>query len=192
MKGRRVIAVQHQRAEIISIFFHDKKSSLFPVQFFHFRSFFDTIEVLNLGGNTMTDCIFDKIIHKEIPAHIVYEDDVVLAFLDISQVTPGHTLVVPKKHVANIFEYDEDLAGQVFARIPKIARAVQASNPDIKGLNILCNNGELAYQSVFHSHIHLIPRYTKEDGFGLKWEPTNPTSQVLAEIAQSIREQMEA
>ena len=52
----------------------------------------------------MTDCIFDKIINKEIPAHIVYEDDVVLAFLDISQVTPGHTLVVPKKHVANIFE----------------------------------------------------------------------------------------
>ena len=116
----------------------------------------------------MTDCIFDKIINKEIPAHIVYEDDVVLAFLDISQVTPGHTLVVPKKHVANIFEYDEDLASAVFARIPKIARAVQASNPDIKGLNILSNNGELAYQSVFHSHIHLIPRYTKEDGFGLK------------------------
>ncbi len=83
----------------------------------------------------MTDCIFDKIINKEIPAHIVYEDDVVLAFLDISQVTPGHTLVVPKKHVANIFEYDEDLASAVFARIPKIARAVQASNPDIKGLN---------------------------------------------------------
>ena len=140
----------------------------------------------------MTDCIFDKIINKEIPAHIVYEDDIVLAFLDISQVTPGHTLVVPKKHVANIFEYDEDLASAVFARIPKIARAVQASNPDIKGLNILSNNGELAYQSVFHSHIHLIPRYTKEDGFGLKWEPTNPNSEVLAEIAQSIREQMEA
>ena len=128
----------------------------------------------------MTDCIFDKIINKEIPAHIVYEDDVVLAFLDISQVTPGHTLVVPKKHVANIFEYDEDLASAVFARIPKIARAVQASNPDIKGLNILSNNGEL------------IPRYTKEDGFGLKWEPTNPNSEVLAKIAQSIREQMEA
>ena len=139
----------------------------------------------------MTDCIFDKIINKEIPAHIVYEDDVVLAFLDISQVTPGHTLVVPKKHVANIFEYDEDLASAVFARIPKIARAVQASNPDIKGLNILSNNGELAYQSVFHSHIHLIPRYTKEDGFGLKWEPTNPSSEVLAEIAQSILEKME-
>ncbi len=94
----------------------------------------------------MTDCIFDKIINKEIPAHIVYEDDVVLAFLDISQVTPGHTLVVPKKHVANIFEYDEDLASAVFARIPKIARAVQASNPDIKGLNILSNNINTSYQ----------------------------------------------
>ena len=159
---------------------------------FHFTPFFDTIEVHIQGGNTMTDCIFDKIIHKEIPAHIVYEDDVVLAFLDISQVTPGHTLVVPKKHVANIFEYDEELASAVFARIPKIARAVQASNPDIKGLNILSNNGELAYQSVFHSHIHLIPRYTKEDGFGLKWQPTNPSSEVLADIAKAIREKMEA
>jgi HIT family protein len=159
---------------------------------FHFTAFFDTIEVRTQGGNTMTDCIFDKIINKEIPAHIVYEDDVVLAFLDISQVTPGHTLVVPKKHVANIFEYDEDLASTVFARIPKIARAVEASNPNIKGLNILSNNGELAYQSVFHSHIHLIPRYTKEDGFGLKWEPTNPSSEVLAKIAQSIREKLEA
>ena len=63
---------------------------------FHFTPFFDTIEVHIQGGNTMTNCIFDKIINKEIPAHIVYEDDVVLAFLDISQVTPGHTLVVPK------------------------------------------------------------------------------------------------
>ena len=122
----------------------------------------------------------------------MYEDDVVLAFLDISQVTPGHTLVVPKKHVANIFEYDEDLASAVFARIPKIARAVQASNPDIKGLNILSNNGELAYQSVFHSHIHLIPRYKKRRWLRIKMGTNKPSSEVLAEIAQSIREQMEA
>lgn len=111
----------------------------------------------------MADCIFCKIIDGEIPSYKVYEDDVVYAFLDISQTTPGHTLVVPKKHVKDIFEYDEDLASAVFARLPKIARAVKASDPKILGLNILNNNGEAAYQSVFHSHIHLIPRYADDD-----------------------------
>ena len=115
----------------------------------------------------MTDCIFCKIIAGEIPSYTVYEDDVVKAFLDISQGTPGHTLVVPKKHVPDLFAYDEDLAAAVFARLPKIARAIRDSNPDIKGMNILNNNGAVAYQSVFHSHIHLIPRYSDQDDFGI-------------------------
>lgn len=139
----------------------------------------------------MTDCIFDKIINKEIPAHIVYEDDVVLAFLDLSQVTPGHTLVVPKKHVKDIFEYDEDLAAAVFSRIPKIARALKAMDPAVQGVNILNNNGEVAFQSVFHSHIHLIPRYTNEDGFGLKWETHDTSAEELAAIAKKIAEHVE-
>lgn len=113
----------------------------------------------------MTDCIFCKIIDGEIPSYTVYEDDVVKAFLDISQGTPGHTLVVPKKHVKDLFEYDEDLAAAVFSRLPKIARAIKKSNPAIKGMNVVNNNGEVAYQSVFHSHIHLIPRYTDHDDF---------------------------
>ena len=73
----------------------------------------------------MEDCIFCKIINGEIPSYTVYEDDVVKAFLDISQNTPGHTLVVPKKHVQDIFEYDSDLAAAVFSRLPKIARAIR-------------------------------------------------------------------
>lgn len=113
----------------------------------------------------MTDCIFCKIINGDIPSYTVYEDDVVKAFLDISQGTPGHTLVVPKKHVKDIFAYDDELAAAVFSRIPKIARAIKKSNPAIKGMNIVNNNGEVAYQSVFHSHIHLIPRYTDKDDF---------------------------
>ena len=112
----------------------------------------------------MDNCVFCKIINGEIPSYTVYEDDVVKAFLDISQGTPGHTLVIPKKHVPDIFAYDADLAAQVFSRIPKIARAVKASNPAIKGLN-LNNNGEVAYQSVFHSHFHLVPRYSNDDDF---------------------------
>lgn len=117
----------------------------------------------------MEDCIFCKIINGEIPSYTVYEDDVVKAFLDISQNTPGHTLVVPKKHVKDIFEYDADLAAAVFSRLPKIARAIRDSNPDIQGMNIINNNGEVAYQSVFHSHIHLIPRYSKRDKFSINF-----------------------
>ena len=118
----------------------------------------------------MSDCVFCKIIDGEIPSYTIYEDEYVKAFLDISQATPGHTLVVPKKHVANIYEYDEKLAEKVFSRIPKIARAIQKSAPDILGMNIVNNNGELAYQSVFHSHFHLIPRYSENDGFSMSFQ----------------------
>lgn len=115
----------------------------------------------------MTDCVFCKIIAGDIPSTTIYEDDKVKAFLDLSQTTPGHTLLVPKQHVADIYAYDSDLAADVFSRLPKIARAIKASNPEIKGMNIVNNNGELAYQSVFHSHIHLIPRYTTDDDFSI-------------------------
>lgn len=106
--------------------------------------------------------VFDMIIAGDIPAYKVYEDDDVLAFLDLSQVTPGHTLMVPKTHVADIFEYDEELAARVLSKLPKIARAIKASDDKIIGLNILSNNGEAAGQSVFHSHFHLIPRYADD------------------------------
>ena len=138
------------------------------------------------------NCIFCKIIAGEIPSYTVYEDDVVKAFLDISQVTPGHTLVVPKKHVKDIFAYDDELAAQVFARIPKIAKAIKNSNPKIKGMNICNNNGEIAYQSVFHSHIHLLPRYSKDDGFSMTFtDNTNKyNSEQLKDIQKSIQKQL--
>lgn len=139
----------------------------------------------------MDDCIFCKIIKGEIPSYTVYEDDVVKAFLDISQVTPGHTLMVPKKHVQDIFAYDDELAQAVFARLPKVARAIKASNPNIKGMNILNNNGKVAYQSVFHSHIHLIPRYDSDDGFAMKFTDHSKqmTEEKYKEIQQSIIDQ---
>lgn len=140
----------------------------------------------------MTDCIFCKIIAKEIPSYPVYEDELVYAFLDITQVTKGHTLVVPKQHVQDIFDYDEDLAAAVFARIPKIARALEKAFPEMEGLNILNNNKETAYQSVFHSHIHLIPRYSKEDDFSIHFgnHQEDYTSNEMAAIAQAIQEQV--
>ncbi|MBS9334789.1 HIT family protein [Fructobacillus sp. M1-13] len=103
--------------------------------------------------------IFDKIIEGEIPSYKVYEDADVLAFLDISQVTPGHTLLVPKKHVDNIFDYDDETAQKVLLTLPKLARAIRKTNPKITGMNISSNNGESAGQTVMHSHWHLIPRF---------------------------------
>lgn len=117
----------------------------------------------------MTDCIFCKIIAGELPARKVYEDNHVIAILDVSQVTPGHTLVISKDHVRNILEFDDAFASTIFSRIPRIAKAVKNHDSDIKGLNIIMNNEEVASQTVFHSHIHLLPRYSKKDDFGLKW-----------------------
>ena len=140
----------------------------------------------------MTDCIFCKIIEKEIPSYPVYEDDLVYAFLDITQTTKGHTLVIPKKHVTDIFEYDETLASYVFTRIPKIARALEKAFPDMVGLNMVNNNKEAAYQSVFHSHVHLIPRYGKEDDFSMTFADngTKYSKEEMASIAQSINKEI--
>lgn len=134
------------------------------------------------------NCIFCKIINGEIPSYTVYEDEVVKAFLDISQGTPGHTLVIPKKHVPDLFAYDAELAAAVFSRIPKIARAVKDSNPAIKGMNVVNNNGEVAYQSVFHSHFHLIPRYSDHDDFKMifKDNSANYNDENYRQIQQAI------
>ncbi|WP_447083073.1 HIT family protein [Staphylococcus aureus] len=138
----------------------------------------------------MSETIFGKILTGEIPSFKVYEDYYVYAFLDISQVTKGHTLLIPKKASANIFETDEETMKHIGAALPKVANAIKrAFNPD--GLNIIQNNGEFADQSVFHIHFHLIPRYENDiDGFGYKWEThedilDNDAKQQIAEQIQA-------
>ncbi|HDC6268328.1 TPA: HIT family protein [Staphylococcus aureus] len=138
----------------------------------------------------MSETIFGKILTGEIPSFKVYEDDYVYAFLDISQVTKGHTLLIPKKASANIFETDEETMKHIGAALPKVTNAIKrAFNPD--GLNIIQNNGEFADQSVFHIHFHLIPRYENDiDGFGYKWEThedilDNDAKQQIAEQIQA-------
>lgn len=138
----------------------------------------------------MSETIFGKILTGEIPSFKVYEDGYVYAFLDISQVTKGHTLLIPKKASANIFETDEETMKHIGAALPKVANAIKrAFNPD--GLNIIQNNGESADQSVFHIHFHLIPRYENDiDGFGYKWEThedilDNDAKQQIAEQIQA-------
>ncbi|TYS65593.1 HIT family protein [Sutcliffiella horikoshii] len=135
----------------------------------------------------MSDCIFCKIIDGDIPAAKVYEDEHVLAFLDISQVTKGHTLVIPKVHKENIYELTPEIAENLFKVVPKIANSIKEQFEPI-GLNLLNNNGEAAGQSVFHYHLHIIPRYGKGDGFGAVWKSNQSdyTAQELQEIATKI------
>ncbi len=106
--------------------------------------------------------IFEKIIAREIPAYIVYEDDDIISFLDISQATKGHTLIVPKKVYPNIYEMPKDLLAKVIDVTQKISIAIKDSLKPV-GLNILNNTNEVAGQTVFHFHVHIIPRYNKSD-----------------------------
>ncbi len=140
----------------------------------------------------MSDCIFCKIIEGEIPSAKVYEDEHVFSFLDISQVTKGHTLVIPKEHHKDVYELPPEVAANVFAAVPKIANAIKKQYDPI-GLNVLNNNGESAGQSVFHFHIHLLPRYGKGDGFGAVWEAHNSdyTPEQLQNIARTIADGIE-
>lgn len=138
----------------------------------------------------MSETIFSKIISGEIPSFKIYENDYVYAFLDISQVSKGHTLLVPKKPSANIFETDEETMKHIGVALPKVANAIKkAFHPD--GLNIIQNNGEYANQSVFHIHFHLIPRYENDiDGFGYKWETHEDV--IDDETKQKIATQIQA
>ena len=133
----------------------------------------------------MADCIFCKIIAGEIPSSKVYEDDQVVAFLDISQVTPGHTLVVPKQHFRNLLEMDADGSSQLFARVPGIARKVMKAT-GAAGMNIINNNEEIAGQTVFHTHVHLAPRYEETDGLQISFEAHEPDFPALAQLAEKI------
>jgi histidine triad (HIT) family protein len=135
----------------------------------------------------MSECIFCKIVNGEIPAAKVFENEHVLAFLDISQVTKGHTLVIPKIHKENLYELTPDIASKLYEVVPSIARAIKTEFDPI-GLNSINNNGEHAGQSVFHFHLHLIPRYGKGDGFGAVWKSHQEqySGEELKEIAANI------
>lgn len=110
----------------------------------------------------MDNCIFCKIINKEIPGKIVYEDDICIAFLDLSQATYGHTLVVPKKHFSNILEVDNDTLSHLFVVVKDLSKKI-ISKCNAKGLNVLTNTNEVAGQTVHHFHIHILPRYDSHE-----------------------------
>lgn len=116
----------------------------------------------------MDNCIFCKIANHEIPGKVLYEDDVCMAFLDLSQTTDGHTLVIPKKHYDHFLDVDENPLSHMMIVSQKIANQLQ-KKMNAKGFNIITNMNEVAGQSVKHFHIHIIPRYQKEDSFDVHY-----------------------
>lgn len=145
----------------------------------------------------MTSCIFCKIANGDLPSEKVYEDEHVFAFMDITPVTKGHLLVIPKNHYENVYDLPADEASHLFSVVPKLAQALKETfqQEGMKGLNVLQNNGAEAGQSVFHFHMHLIPRYDKqEDGFQPGWEPQveTLTHDKIAAFAERVRQLTEA
>lgn len=108
-------------------------------------------------------CVFCKIISGEFNSCKIYEDEKVLAILDLSQATYGHTLVMPKTHYENIFDLDEEVAKHLFSVVKKISNHYKEVIPTLKGINLLNNNNEAAGQTVMHYHMHIIPRYEDDD-----------------------------
>jgi histidine triad (HIT) family protein len=118
----------------------------------------------------MGDSIFTKIIRGEIPCHKVYEDEAVFAFLDISPLSPGHTLVIPKEPAATLDQLSDDAAAAIGRVLPRISRAVLAAT-GAREFNLLQNNGAGAHQAVFHVHFHIIPKPDESQGLGIGWKP---------------------
>jgi len=136
----------------------------------------------------MSDCIFCKIIDGSIPSTKIYEDEHVYAFMDVFPLTKGHTLLVPKQHVKDLFEMPEDVARNLYAAAPKIANAIKSAfNP--QGMNTINNNGSFAGQTVFHYHLHFIPRYDETDGLKVRWETKQSefNQDVLKDVAEQIK-----
>ncbi len=137
----------------------------------------------------MQDTIFEKIIAREIPAVIVYEDDSVLAFLDIKPVNHGHTLVVPKKKFKNVFDGDSNVLGHMMQVAQKIAVALRTTT-HCDGVNITMNNEPAAGQEVYHAHIHVIPRFAGDEAFKpVVHLPYNET--IAEEIATSLHKELQ-
>jgi histidine triad (HIT) family protein len=133
----------------------------------------------------MSDCVFCRIVARQIPATVVHENEHVLAFMDLGQVNPGHVLVTVKAHAESLYALSDAQAGAVLPAAGRVARAIRAAfNPE--GLSVYQANGRAAGQTVFHYHVHLVPRY-EGDGMALSWPVKNPPREKLEEYATRIR-----
>jgi histidine triad (HIT) family protein len=116
----------------------------------------------------MADTIFSKIVRGEIPCHKIYEDDLVFAFLDVGPLSYGHTLVIPKEAVATMDQLSDESAAALGRALPRLCRAVKKAS-GCEDYNVLQNNGAPANQSVFHVHVHIIPKPSEDQGLGIRW-----------------------
>jgi diadenosine tetraphosphate (Ap4A) HIT family hydrolase len=136
----------------------------------------------------MDNCIFCKIIAREAIASIVFEDELCLVFMDIKPVTPGHVLVVPKQHVVGLSDLHGEIGGHLFQVGQNMASAIKQSKIPCEGVNFFLADGEIAGQTVFHVHLHVIPR-TSGDGFRLYYGPDYnnlPKREVLNQLAKDV------
>ena len=131
------------------------------------------------------NCIFCKLSNHIFDTNMIYEDDDFAVILDVAPATRGHALILPKEHYANIYEMPEDLTAKAFLLAKKMAEKL-TGKLHCDGFNIVQNNGEIAGQTVFHFHIHLIPRYG-DDGQRIAWNPLETTNEGLAALAKEIR-----
>lgn len=140
------------------------------------------------GRTRMSDCPFCAIVAGDAPATSVYEDETVVAFLDIAPVAGGHTLVVPRAHHETLPEMPPSAVGDLFERVALVVDAVEAAfAPD--GVNVVQSNGEAAGQEVFHAHVHVLPRYADDD-VSVRWPSGKLTEGAAAETAATIREEL--
>ena len=135
------------------------------------------------------DCIFCKIANGEIPSATVYEDEDFRVILDISPAAKGHALILPKKHFANAYEIEESYAAKVFPLEARIAKAMKKVF-GCDGVNILQNNEEAAGQTVYHFHVHIIPRYA-DDGIDMTWNTLTTQPEEQEEIAKKLRMELD-
>ncbi len=147
-------------------------------------------ETATHSTGTDPNCIFCKIAAGTIPCHKIYEDDDVLAFLDIGPIVRGHTLVIPKRHAVNYLDCPPQIAARIAQVMPRLCRAVVAAT-GAKACHVLVNNGPEAMQSVMHLHQHILPRLDG-DHFHLPWPAQKLDSGEAAEIAAAVRECLKA
>ena len=130
--------------------------------------------------------IFSRIIAGEIPCHKLYEDDQVLAFLDINPVSDGHCLVIPKEPAATLDKLSDESSEAIGRVLPRVARAVLEAT-GASAFNVLQNNGPTAHQAVFHVHFHIIPKHADGSGLGVGWKPRRLSDERAAELVDAIR-----
>jgi histidine triad (HIT) family protein len=143
---------------------------------------------------THTNCIFCKILAGAAPASIIYQDNLVTAFMDIQPITPGHLLVIPNQHANALAEVNTEIGAQMFRVGQRMAAALRQSGLRCEGVNLFLADGEAAGQEVWHAHLHVFPRFAG-DGFGLKMPPnyrgSRPAREQLDETAGKIRDALD-